>query len=242
MQCNAGVLLDLSGGGGADYAAREMVRCMDLTKEGIHAVVIVLSVRTRFSREEEATIRTLKTLFGTKILDYVILLFTGGDDLEDEGDTLEDYLTRESPVALKDTLAACKNRCVLFDNRTRSELKKVEQMGKLVGLVNEVMLLNGGQLYTYSHGLINSEMTFEAKLQEVRTKLQQQLAEDEKVSTLVAQNRAQQILEDASSNLQRQLEKAKEARVRAEERAQQVQQQSADEIRSLNDRLRRALK
>ena len=91
---------------------------MDLVKEGIHAVILVFSVRTRFSEEETATIRTFQTLFGTKIVDFVIVLFTGGDELKDKDETLEDYLGRECPVGLKDIIAASKNRYLVFNNKT----------------------------------------------------------------------------------------------------------------------------
>lgn len=233
---NAGVF-DLSIG--VDHAAREIVRCIDMTKEGIHAIVIVFSTRNRFSREEQAIIRTLQTLFGTKIMDYTILLFTGGDDLEEDGNTLEYYLTHESPISLKDILASCKNRCVLFDNKTTNESKKIEQMGKFVEMVNEVRKLNGGQPYIHD---LSSNITLEEKLKEVRTKLEQQLEEDEKEARVIAEKREEDIVKDKSSNLEYKLAKAREERVKAEERAQKIQEQYNEEIRRLSHQLQHALK
>ncbi|KAG6494078.1 hypothetical protein ZIOFF_049097 [Zingiber officinale] len=66
----------------AEATGREIVRCVNLAKDGIHAILMVFSVRSRFSAEEEAAIESLKTFFGEKILDYMIVVFTGGDDLE----------------------------------------------------------------------------------------------------------------------------------------------------------------
>lgn len=63
-------------------------------------------VRTRFSKEEIATLRTHQILFGTQILDFITVLFTGGDELKDNDKILEDYLGRECPVGLKDIIAA----------------------------------------------------------------------------------------------------------------------------------------
>lgn len=74
-----------------------------MAKDGIHAVLVVFSVRTRFSQEEEAALRSLQTLFGSKIFDYMIVVFTGGDELEDNDETLDDYLGRECPQPLKVT-------------------------------------------------------------------------------------------------------------------------------------------
>ena len=223
---------------GVDYAAREIVRCIDMTKEGIHAIVIVFSVRNRFSREEESILRTLQTLFGTKIMDYTILLFTGGDDLEEDDNALEYYLTHDSPVSLKDIVASCKNRCVLFDNKTECESKKCEQMGKLMEMVNEVRKVNGGQ--PYMHDLCSS-MTVETKLKEVKTKLEKQLQEDEKDARIIGEKRGEENVKEKSRNLENQLAKAREERVNAENRTQEIQRQYNDEIRRLSHQLQSAL-
>jgi len=52
----------------------EIGRCIDLADDGVHAVLFVLSVRTSFSKEEQAAIQYFKKLFGTKISDYVIVV------------------------------------------------------------------------------------------------------------------------------------------------------------------------
>lgn len=72
-----------------------------MAKAGIHAILVVLSVRTRFSREEEAPIRSLEQLFGNNISNYMVVVFTGGDDLEDNDETFDDYLGRNCPQPLK---------------------------------------------------------------------------------------------------------------------------------------------
>lgn len=77
------------------------MKCIELAKDGIHAVLVVLSVRGRFSREEEAALQSLQTFFGQKITDYMIVIFTGGDEIEEDGDTLEGYLGRECPEPLQ---------------------------------------------------------------------------------------------------------------------------------------------
>lgn len=92
-------LFDISAG--IDFVGKEIVKCIDMAKDGIHAVLVVFSVRTRFSEEEEAALRSLRTLFGSKIINYMIVVFTGGDELDDNDETLEDYLGRECPQPLK---------------------------------------------------------------------------------------------------------------------------------------------
>lgn len=76
----------------SEATGKEIVRCVNLAKDGIHAILMVFSARSRFSPEEEAAIESLKTFFGEKILDYMIAVFTGGDDLESSGQTLKEFI------------------------------------------------------------------------------------------------------------------------------------------------------
>ena len=74
-----------------------------MAKDGIHAIVLVFSIRTRFSEDEQATFLTLQALFGHKIVDYMIVVFTGGDELEETEETLDDYLGSNCPQSLQVT-------------------------------------------------------------------------------------------------------------------------------------------
>lgn len=65
------------------------------------AIILVLSVKARFSQEELTVLQNLQTLFGDNIVDYMIVVFTGGDVLEDDHETLEDYLSHGCPEPLK---------------------------------------------------------------------------------------------------------------------------------------------
>ncbi|CAK9323364.1 unnamed protein product [Citrullus colocynthis] len=207
-------MFDLSSG--TDYITREIVKCIDLASNtGIHAILLVFSVKNRFSQEEAATVKTLQNLFGFKIMDYAIVVFTGGDEFDDnendENDgsvvTFEDYLS-DIPVALKDILTACNNRCILFDNKTRSETKKAEQVNSLLSMVNEVITQNGGQPFTHTL-FYNTKL--EEKYEEVKNKLEVQIAEE------------------------------REARRKAEEKFQNMQKQLEGQIRDQNQLLIQAL-
>nr|AFK35981.1 unknown [Lotus japonicus] len=139
-------LFDISAG--SDFVGKEIVNCINLAKDGIHAIIVVFSVRTRFSQEEATALRSLQTLFGDKIYDYTVGVFTGGDELEEEDQTLEDYLGCDCPEPLKDLLSLCENRRLLFDNKTKDERKRSEQVQQLFSFVNMVLSQNGGRPYT----------------------------------------------------------------------------------------------
>ncbi|KAL8500933.1 hypothetical protein ACS0TY_020502 [Phlomoides rotata] len=130
----------------SEIIRNEIAKCIKLAKNGIHAVLVVLSVRTRFSQEEVSVIESLKQFFGDHICDYMILVFAHGDALGKM--SLADYLGRNCPEPLLKILEMCGNRCVLFDNITKDESKKSQQQKELLGLVDTVVLNNGGIAYS----------------------------------------------------------------------------------------------
>lgn len=98
----------------AEFIVKEIAKCINMATDGIHAVLVVLSAISRFSEEEEAVFNSLRTLFGNKLTDYMIIVFTGGDELEYDGKTMKDRLRHECPEPLKviyvdspDLLAKC---------------------------------------------------------------------------------------------------------------------------------------
>lgn len=97
-----------------EFIGKEIVKCINMAKDGIHAVLVVLSVRTRFSKEEAAAVNSLRALFGNKITDYMIIVFTGGDELEYNEKTLEDYLGRDCPEPL---MVCCASHCPCSSSR-----------------------------------------------------------------------------------------------------------------------------
>ncbi|PWA83680.1 hypothetical protein CTI12_AA165580 [Artemisia annua] len=197
-----------------DFIVKEIANCINMAKDGIHAFLVVVSIRSRFSEDEKAAIRSLLTMFGRKIYDYMIVVFTGGDELEDDGDSLEDFL-RESPQALKETLSLCNNRCVLFDNKTKNETIRSNQVRKLLSLVDAVSRKNGGKPYTneiftevknLTKELADQEISMhdkkfkqvESKLKQTTLKLEQQLAE-ERAARVKAEKKAEAAKKEAEA-------------------------------------------
>ncbi|KAH0749300.1 hypothetical protein KY290_028532 [Solanum tuberosum] len=242
-----GQILDVIDTPGFDFNAEsglvgnEIGRCIDLADDGVHAVLFVLSVRTSFSKEEQAAIQYFKKLFGTKISDYMIVVYTGGDKLEDN-DSLNDHLDHSCPDDLKEVLKMCGNRQVFFDNKTEDPAKKAEQLRELLFHVNMVVQTTGGKPYT-------SELFEEVKKMKLRndsvevnsllgdlkqgvTELKEQL---QRFSFVEQQRRITKMVESKMNNtmhsLEKQLEEERTARLEAESK-----------IRELKDSLEKAQK
>ncbi|ESR55027.1 hypothetical protein CICLE_v10023614mg [Citrus x clementina] len=234
-----------------EFVSKEIVKCIGMAKDGIHAVLIVFSVRNRFSEEEGAEIHSLESLFGKKVFDYMIVVFTRGDELEDNDETLEDYLGPECPKPLKEILQLCDNRRVLFDNKTKDAAKRTEQVGKLLSLVDFMILQNGGQPYI--------DEIF-AELKKRATKLRDQQVEVDslkgyskrEISELKEQMKksyedqlkrsiemVESKLKETTTRLEQQLAEEHLARLKAEGAAQLAQIKSNEEIFNLREKLER---
>ncbi|KAH0662583.1 hypothetical protein KY284_027514 [Solanum tuberosum] len=225
-----------------EVVRNEFLRCVDLAEDGIHAVLLVLSVRNRFSKEQQAAVQSFQEFFGGKISDYMIVVFTGGDDLEDHDVTLDDYLGSDCPEPLKETLAMCQNRVVLFDNKTQNQIKRAEQLRELLFEVNLVVEENDGMPYTnnlfkkFKEGAINfhdQKANVEQDIKELKDQMQRSHEEQFSRITEMVESK----LEEKMQRLEKQLKMYRAARVAAEQKAKKDQKKSKHENRKLNDLL-----
>ncbi|CAH8254190.1 unnamed protein product [Arabidopsis lyrata] len=132
----------------ANYISREIVNCLTMAEGGIHAFLFVLSAGNRITQEEESTLDTLQLIFDSKILDYIIVVFTGGDKLEANEQTLDDYFREGCPGFLTRVLRLCGGRKVLFNNMTKDIVKNAKQVKQLLAHVEAIGKNNGGKPYT----------------------------------------------------------------------------------------------
>ncbi|KAF1876032.1 hypothetical protein Lal_00006663 [Lupinus albus] len=240
---------------GSEFIMKEIVKCFDFAKDGIHAVLVVFSVGARFPEEEVATLRRLQALFGDKIVNYMIMIFTGGDNLEDDKPTLEDYLGSECPQPLQEFLTQCENRCVLFDNKTKDEEKKFQQVKKLLSFVDMIISQNGGRPYSNEIFTVLKEEDIKLRDQRLMADFMKRQSETEimdfgkqmqetfdyqvyqlkRVSEMVTLN-----LEEVIKSLEQQLLEEKTARCKSEKKAKTAQLKSEKEILTFRGDLGRA--
>ncbi|XP_020581612.1 immune-associated nucleotide-binding protein 9-like [Phalaenopsis equestris] len=108
---------------------------------------MVFTMNDRFTMEEEDAIRYLKTFFGDKIVDYLIVVLAGGDVLEKKKITFSEWI-KDCPEPLKKLILLCNRRVVVFDNITMDEVKRERQVKRLISLSDFVVANNRGKLYT----------------------------------------------------------------------------------------------
>ena len=124
----------------------EIVKCIVTTAPGPHAFIIVLSVG-KFAGEELATVAKITQSFGEDALKYSAVLFTHGDDLDDD-QTIEQFV--EQSKELKELVEKCGGRCHVIDNEEWNKEHEYRsnsaQVKKLLNTIEE--MANNGCCYT----------------------------------------------------------------------------------------------
>lgn len=103
--------------------------------DGNTVLVLVLQLG-RVTNEDKKVMATLKTIFGKKVRDYMIVLFTRKEDLED-GD-IKDYCKNTENKFLKKTVKKCGNRVCAFNNKETGQAR-VDQVIHFLKMANELI-------------------------------------------------------------------------------------------------------
>ncbi|KAK7440942.1 hypothetical protein BaRGS_00040592 [Batillaria attramentaria] len=114
----------------------QAVACMH---PGPHAILFVVRLNN-FSAQDFGCYDRLKALFDDSITKFIIVLFTGGDELEQDNQTFAD-LRKDAPKELIEVLEECGNRSMVFNNFAGDPLPQVEELFKLV---RDLKQQNGG--------------------------------------------------------------------------------------------------
>nr|XP_061800151.1 GTPase IMAP family member 4-like [Nerophis lumbriciformis] len=124
----------------AKSVQREIAKCIQVTSPGPHAFLLVMAVG-RFKEEDKNIVEALEEIFGPELSNYMIVVFTRGDDLK--GKNIHDYL--RSHKGLQEIVNKCKGRVhVLNNKRTWNRGQVVE----LIKMIDEMVVENQGQHFS----------------------------------------------------------------------------------------------
>nr|XP_024655091.1 GTPase IMAP family member 4-like [Maylandia zebra] len=150
---------------------KEIIKCVEVSSPGPHVFLLVLQVG-RFTTEEKNSVEALQELFGPKAQHYMIVLFTHGDDLEDQEITIQQYV-HEAKSGLRQVIQSCGNRFHVFNNRSKDR-KQVEELMKKI---DDMVAGNADTYYT-------NEMYREVEERKQKQKQKQAEMEDEEYKFL----------------------------------------------------------
>ncbi|XP_053088844.1 GTPase IMAP family member 7 [Pangasianodon hypophthalmus] len=127
----------------SDFIVKETVRGMQLIAPGPHAFLLLLDVR-RHTEEERNTVKKFQEIFGGDVCKHMIVVFTHGDDLEFDNKTIDQYINEAGPH-LQDLISSCKQRCHVFNNRSKDYTQIDEFLKKVYKMLSE----NNHSYYSY---------------------------------------------------------------------------------------------
>ncbi|CAJ1071090.1 GTPase IMAP family member 7-like [Xyrichtys novacula] len=122
----------------ADSIKNEIAKCLKLSYPGPHVFLLVLQIG-RFTKEEENSIDALEKLFGPLVSNYMIVLFTHGDQLK--GKSIVEFIQSGHPK-LRQLIDRCGNRFHVFNNKKKC---KRFQVVELIKKIDELVEENGRQ-------------------------------------------------------------------------------------------------
>nr|XP_020479984.1 GTPase IMAP family member 7-like [Monopterus albus] len=127
----------------ANSIKKEIAKCIQMSSPGPHVFLLVMQIG-RFTKEEENCVQALEKLFGPEASNYMIVLFTHGDKLSQQGTSIQEYL-QDGNHKLRELLNRCGNRFHVFDNTNRKSRSQVVQ---LIKKIDEMVAANGGTYYS----------------------------------------------------------------------------------------------
>ncbi|KAK7097464.1 hypothetical protein V1264_004439 [Littorina saxatilis] len=118
-----------------ETVALALVKCVDCFYPGPHTVLFVIQIK-QFDREDYEAFQQLKAIFDKEVTKYVIIIFTGGDQLEEANVSIKQLL-KEAPRQLSDILEDCDQRFVVFSNTSDNNRRSSEQLFTMVRDLNK---------------------------------------------------------------------------------------------------------
>lgn len=176
------------------FIQKEISKCIGMSSPGPHAFILVLSI-TRFTNEEQMSVKHFEDSFGENIYKYFIVLFTRKDDLDFENKSLKDHI-ETVPLSLQKLIGKCGGRFIAFNNRLTGEDRE-RQVKNLLSMIIRNVENNNGECY-------KNEMYMEAE-----KRLQEREAEIRKEAQMERDKEMQAIKNELNQKFLEEAEKQK---------------------------------
>eukprot|EP00063_Salmo_salar_P068861 XP_014043696.1 PREDICTED: GTPase IMAP family member 4-like [Salmo salar] len=165
----------------------EIEKAIYMSVPGPHAFLLVIRLG-RFTEEERNTVKWIQENFGEEASMYTIILFTGGDQLEDK--SMVDFLSESEEIM--QLVKVFKGRNHVFNNKKKNDNNQVTELLKKI---DEMVMKNGGQHYTnemYQEAQMKINKEKERKRQEEEKRKEEKKKQEEEIRKRVAKARGEE--------------------------------------------------
>lgn len=125
---------------------QEITKALVLMAPGPHVLLLVVKGADRFTKEEMDAYEQLKDMFGPSFTNYIIVVFTGIDQLQSEGTTLEKQFANALD-RLKTVLREAGNRYFGINNKA-SQTERQDQGRLLIQMIMQLVQTNNNKYYS----------------------------------------------------------------------------------------------
>ena len=136
-------VVDTPGIGGGNHAVElfnEIMKTCLLTESGPHAFVFVFQIG-RIQKEDIDLLDLLPKLFSEEALKYAMVLFTHGDELDNQELTLAEI--QKDPHVSR-FVKKCDGRYCVFNNKIKGSKQQVRELLKII---DDMVAENGGECF-----------------------------------------------------------------------------------------------
>ncbi|XP_042253722.1 GTPase IMAP family member 4-like [Thunnus maccoyii] len=209
---------------GMDETTKDMTMCISYAAPGPHVFLVVIRLG-RFTEEEKQTLQKIQEVFGQAADRYSMVLFTGGDLLEDT--TIEEFLD-ESPD-LQELVARCNNQYHVFNNKLKDGAQVIELLQKIRNIVQK----NGGSHYT-NEMFQEAERAIEKEKQRILKEKEEQIRREQEELERKLKEKYEKEMKKMNDQLQ--AERERERKEREEERKREKEEMNEERKREREER------
>ncbi|CAJ1053252.1 GTPase IMAP family member 9-like [Xyrichtys novacula] len=212
---------------GMDKTTKDISQCITYASPGPHVFLVVIRLG-RYTEEEKQTVQRIQEIFGQAADRYSMVLFTGGDELDKEGKTIEGFLA-ECPD-LQELVFRCKGQYHVFNNR---EKKDRSQVNGLFQKIRSIVLENGGSHYT-NEMFQQAEKAIEEKKQHILKEKEEKIRKEREKLEREIRQKYEKEMKRISDQLQ--ADREREKNEREEERKREREEMNEERMREREER------
>lgn len=203
-------------------------QCITYAAPGPHIFLVVVRLG-RFTDEEKQTVKRIQEIFGEAADRYSMVLFTGGDLLED---SIEKFIIDSPP--LQELVRKCNGQYCVFNNK--ENLDNHSQTNKLLQNIKRIVLKNGGSHYTnkmFQEAERAIEEDKQQILKEKEEKIRKQQEELEKKIKEKYDEQFRKLNEELKAQRERDKKEREEERQRMKEHEEEMRRQQLETERRM---------